>query len=115
VLVLYLGLNYTEFFGNLAVQSPFLLFSPLPAEYMNLEEPLPLNIFMNQGTYDLTMPDTRLMRDYFANNGYPILYMETNNMHGWSNWPALLDELLIYFYGVEGAESSIPPVTNIEE
>jgi len=115
VLMLYLGLNYTEFIGNLAIQSPFLLFSPLPAAYAALDEPLPLNIFMNQGTYDLTMPDTRLMRDYFADNGYPMLYMETNNMHGWSNWPATLDELLIYFYGVDGAESSIPPISNIEE
>lgn len=115
-MVLHVGLNYSDWFANLAIQSPFLMQTPQIVDaYQALEEPLPLKIFMNQGTYDYDMRNTRLMRDYFVENDYPLLYIETNDQHSWSNWPAVLDEMLIYFFGTEGAESISPPVTSIEE
>ena len=114
-MALHIGLNYSDWFGNLAVQSPFMMFfSPeVVPGYQALEEPLPLKVFMNQGTYDLDMVNTRLLRDVFVEDDYELRYVETNNQHGWSNWPALLDEMLIYFFGTEGAEGSVPPFTTI--
>ena len=62
-------------------------------------DPLSLNIFMSQGSIWDDIENTRRLRDIFVSKGYPLLFIETPEGHSWGNWRALLDDMLIYFFG----------------
>ena len=66
---------------------------------------LPLKFFISVGTIgDFTRP-TRLLHEILLAEGYPHRYIETNDGHAWGNYRALLDDLLIYFFGSGNASN----------
>ncbi len=95
----YVGLTHADVFGLLAVQSPALWVDTTVVDAYETLDPLPLNIFMSQGSIWDDIENTRRLRDIFVSKGYPLLFIETPEGHSWGNWRALLDDMLIYFFG----------------
>ncbi|MBZ0314823.1 MAG: hypothetical protein K8L91_00280 [Anaerolineae bacterium] len=97
----YMGLNHSDVFGLLAIQSPALWVATRVIDAYEELDRLPLKIFMSQGSFWDDIENTRRLRDIFEAKGYPIMFIETPDGHSWGNWRALLDDLLIYFFGNE--------------
>jgi enterochelin esterase-like enzyme len=43
--------------------------------------------------------NNRNLRDILKNKGVQVQYFEVPEGHSWGHWRALLDDLLIFFYG----------------
>ncbi len=96
----FVGFNYDDVFGMVAINSPaFWVDTSIYYEYENTDR-LPLNIFMTTGCPWDTCEDARQMREILELQGYPLHYIEVNDGHSWGNWRRLVDDMLIYFFGV---------------
>ncbi|MCE7914918.1 MAG: hypothetical protein DYH15_09640, partial [Nitrosomonas sp. PRO4] len=73
----YLGLNHSDIFGLLAIQSPALWVATRVVDGYEKSDRLPLRIFMSQGTIWDDVENTRRLRDIFEAKGYPMLFIET--------------------------------------
>lgn len=96
----FVGLNASETFGMIGMQSPAL--HPCPDIYTRYEttDRLPLKIFMSTGSSNDTETGTRKLKKILEAKQYPMKYMEVNEGHNWRNWKPLLDDVLIYFFGI---------------
>jgi enterochelin esterase-like enzyme len=91
----------SETFSGLAMQSP--ANHPVPnllPVYAQLPT-LPLKIFLSTGTPDDNTEANREFHALLQDKGYPLKYIEVDEGHDWNNWGPLLDDVLVYFYGVE--------------
>lgn len=95
----YVGLNYPAVFHLIAIQSPALWVATEVIDSYATGEMLPLKIFMSTGTISDDTENTRHLREVLQSKGYPLHYIEVSEGHSWGNWRALLDDLLIYFFG----------------
>ena len=64
---------------------------------------LPLRIFLSTGNPDDNTQANRDFHNVLKDKGYPMKYVETLEGHNWDNWRPLIDDVLLYFYGVEEA------------
>lgn len=99
----YMGLTHPDTFGLLAIQSPALWVDTTVIDAYEQSDRLPLNIFMSQGSVWDDIANTHRLRDIFETKGYPMFYIETPEGHSWGNWRALLDDMLIYFFGTQNS------------
>jgi enterochelin esterase-like enzyme len=97
----YVGLNHSDVFGRLAINSPTFSVRPVIFTQFQENDRLPLDIFMTTGCPWDTCGDAQRMRDILEEKEYPLHYIEVHEGHSWGNWPALLDDMLIYFFGAE--------------
>jgi enterochelin esterase-like enzyme len=97
----YMGLTHPDTFGLLGIQSPALWVDTTVIDTYEEIDPLPLKIFMSQGSIWDDIENTHRLRDIFEAKGYPMHYIEIPEGHSWGNWRALLDDMLIYFFGTE--------------
>ena len=91
----------SETFSGLVMQSP--ANHPVPnllPVYAQLPT-LPLKIFLSTGTPDDNTEANREFHALLQDKAYPIKYVEVDEGHDWNNWGPLLDDVLVYFYGVE--------------
>jgi enterochelin esterase family protein len=97
----YVGLHHSDVFGMLAINSPGLWEGTVVyTEYQDSDR-LPLNIFMTTGCPWDTCEFAQRLRDILEEKEYPLHYIEVHEGHSWGNWRALLDDMLIYFFGAE--------------
>ena len=95
----YFGISRPDVFGLIAIQSPaFNHKTEIYASYQNSPKQ-PLNIFMTTGVIHDTENAARHMKQILEEKDYSINYIEVNEGHSWGNWRALLDDMLIYFWG----------------
>ncbi|NDJ76929.1 MAG: hypothetical protein GYB65_11795 [Chloroflexi bacterium] len=97
----YTAMNHSDTFGMVASQSPAFRGAPEVIPAFEAAGPLPLKVFMCQGAIWDDIDNTRQVRDILQDQGYDLLYIEVNEGHSWGNWRALLDDMLIYFFGTE--------------
>jgi enterochelin esterase-like enzyme len=97
----YVGLRYSDVFGMLAINSPAFWAGPIVYTQFQENERLSLNIFMTTGCPWDICADAQQMRAILEEREYPLRYIEVHEGHSWGNWRALLDDMLIYFFGVE--------------
>ena len=92
------GLQATDAFGGIAMQSPAM--HPVPGlhDAYAEEAPLPLRIFLSTGTRGDNEASTRRLRDILEQKGYEMRYREVPQGHNWNNWRPLLDDVLTYFF-----------------
>ncbi len=64
---------------------------------------LPLRIFLSTGNPDDNTQANRDFHKVLRDKGYTMKYIETLEGHNWDNWRPLIDDVLLYFYGVEEA------------
>lgn len=97
----FMGLTHPATFGLIAIQSPAFWIDLSVIDTYENSERLPLKIFMSQGSIWDDIDNTRRLRDIFDTKAYPMLYIEIPEGHSWGNWRALLDDMLVYFFGAE--------------
>lgn len=97
----FVGLQYADVFGLIGIHSPAFWVAPDVILAYQARRPLPLKVFMSTGTIYDTADEARQLRDVLEAKGYDLLYMEVNEGHSWGNWRALLDEPLVYFFGLD--------------
>jgi enterochelin esterase-like enzyme len=91
----------SETYSGLVMQSP--ANHPVPnllPVYAQLPT-LPLKIFLSTGTPDDNTEANREFHALLQDKAYPMKYVEVDEGHDWNNWGPLLDDVLVYFYGVE--------------
>lgn len=95
----YFALMRSNVFHLVAIQSPaYGGAMKLDSIYKGVPK-LPLKIFMSSGTINDGETLTRMVKSKYEQDGYEILYKEVNEGHSWGNWRALIDDMLIYFWG----------------
>ena len=95
------GLLGFEYFSGIGMHSP--ANHPeenlLPA-YEN-EPTRPLKIFLSTGTERDNTTANRKFRRILQEKGYELKFMQTDKGHNWDNWRPLIDDVLVYFYGMD--------------
>jgi len=94
------GLMGSDLFSGIGMHSPAThpVASLLPA-YQKLEK-LPLKVFLTTGfPYD-NSASNRKFRSILRDKGYELKYIEVEADHDWDNWRPLMDDTLLYFYGL---------------
>ncbi len=98
---MYFALNGSDTFRKIGIQSPAP--HPCPTIYADFSKAprLPIDIFLSTGTVNDKSTDTRRFKSVLDKNGYDFKYVEVAEGHNWKNWKPLLDDILIYFYGLD--------------
>ena len=102
------GLLGSESFSKIGMHSPanHPVRELLPAyEEMPL---LPLRMFLSTGNPNDNTEANREFHRVLRDKGYPMKYIETREGHNWDNWRPLIDDVLLYFYGVQGEATGQP-------
>jgi enterochelin esterase family protein len=92
----YIGMNYSDVFGLIGIQSPALTGGILLGY---VDNHYPVRVFLSSGNprWDA---DIRSLTNSLTARNYDYISITVNEGHSWGNWRALLDDLLIYFFGV---------------
>lgn len=94
------GLMGYEFFSGIAMQSPANHVVPKLLPAFQEKEKLPLKIFLSTGQPNDNTRDNRKFHRLLRDKGYDMKYMEVSQGHNWNNWRPLIDDILLYFYGI---------------
>jgi enterochelin esterase-like enzyme len=87
-------------FSGIAMQSP--ANHPVPnllPVYQQLPT-LPLRIFLSTGTPNDNTQANRHFHAILKEKGYDMKYVEVEEGHNWDNWGPLIDDVLLFFYGL---------------
>ena len=95
------GLHAHDVIEGIAMQSPAT--HPVRTIHQSYQDSvqLPIRIFLSSGDHKDNEARTRTFRDILQAKGYPMKYIEVPFAHNWDNWGPLLDDLLLYYYGLE--------------
>lgn len=94
----YFGYQVPGTFKLVAPQSP--AFNSNIMELYQLAESLQLNkVFITTGVINDTEYYANQLEQILMDKGITYRYIKVNEGHSWGNWSALLDDILIYFYG----------------
>ncbi|HMQ00635.1 MAG TPA: alpha/beta hydrolase-fold protein, partial [Cyclobacteriaceae bacterium] len=97
----YFAISKPDVFGLAGIQSPAFWFKPeIYALCDNPDNP-PIKIAMTSGLINDSHEGARKMKDILDRTACTYQYIEVNEGHSWGNWRALLDEILIFFFGTE--------------
>ena len=94
------GVKHTEIYHLIAIQSPFFKTRLWVVDAYEEADRLPLKVVINQGIHDLDMENTHRLRELLVSKGNPMMNIEINDQNSWGNCSALLDEMRIYFFGL---------------
>jgi enterochelin esterase family protein len=97
----YIAIRYPDVFHNVILMSPSLYAATDTEKLYEEAADLPFNIFIGTGLPGWDVGDLRPVVDFLDMRGVPNQFIETTSGHSWANWRGLLDEMLVYFYGVE--------------
>ena len=94
------GLMGSDLFSGVAMHSPAThpVASLMPG-YEKVDK-LPLKIFLSTGSPYDNSASNRKFRSILKDKGYELKYIEVEAGHDWDNWRPLMDDVLLYFYGV---------------
>lgn len=97
-IALWLGLNHSNVFGNVAAQSSNII-SSISNGFQSSPR-LNLKLYMDLGTYDIPVliPLVRNFIPVLQNKGYTYRYEEYHEGHSWGNWRAHIDNALEMFF-----------------
>lgn len=96
----YFGFYLHTKFNLIAINSPAFWFKSEILDMFTHSSKLPLKIFMSTGTINDAEKFSRQMKKICDGKGYEIKYIEVPEGHSWGNWQALIDDMLVYFWGV---------------
>lgn len=99
----YFGIAAPETFGLIAIQSPAFWYRPQILTMYQDSARRPIRISMTLGTFFDGQNEARQMRDILRSKAYQLYYREVPQGHSWGQWRGLIDEALIYFFGVKSS------------
>lgn len=97
-IALWLGLNHSNVFGNVAAQSSNVIGS-ISSRFQNGMQ-LDLKLYLDLGTYDIPelIPLVRNLVSILQSRSYVFQYHEYHEGHSWGNWRAHIDNALEMFF-----------------
>jgi enterochelin esterase family protein len=96
----YIGFNHPDSFHLIAVQSPAFWAAETLFDQVAESEGLPLRFFVTNGLPEWDSPDAADFLALLDEGDYAYTFIEVPEGHSWGNWRALLDDVLIDFFGV---------------
>lgn len=92
--------QYGSLFGMVGIQSPAFHRAPWILSEIDNASPLPSKAFINIGTFEgeAAVRNARSLSESLRNKVL-VKYMELHEGHSWGQWRAVLDDMLIFFYG----------------
>ena len=60
----------------------------------------PEQIFLSTGTVNDKARESRRLKALLEQKDLELSYVEVAEGHNWKNWRPLLDDILIFFYGI---------------
>ncbi|MGQ9805886.1 MAG: alpha/beta hydrolase-fold protein [Chlorobiales bacterium] len=99
----YFGIAAPETFGLIAIQSPAFWYRPQILTMYQDSARKPLRISMTLGNIFDGQTEARQMRDILRSKAYQLYYREVPQGHSWGQWRGLIDDALIYFFGVKAS------------
>jgi len=118
-ITLWLGLYYSNVFGNVAAQSSNIV-STISSGFQN-GPMLNLKLYLDLGTYDIAqlIPLVRSFIPILQSRSYVYQYREYREGHSWGNWRAHVDNALEMFFpsapAAVGEKGDIPPGFRLEQ
>ena len=97
------ALRGSDVFGGAAAQSP--AFDVVGGALLEAKlDPLryPVRIHVSCGKFHDSERTTRLTATVLAVKGYDLKLVTTSEGHSWGQWRALLDDVLLFFWGTKG-------------
>ena len=97
-IALWLGLNHSSAFGNIAAQSSNVITSISSGFQSNPR--LNLKLYLDLGTYDIPqlIPLVQNFVPILQSKGYPYQFNQYHEGHSWGNWRAHVDNALEMFF-----------------
>ncbi len=97
-IALWLGLNHSSAFGNIAAQSSNVITSISSGFQSNPR--LNLKLYLDLGTYDIPqlIPLVQNFVPILQSKGYPYQFIQYHEGHSWGNWRAHIDNALEMFF-----------------
>jgi len=111
---LWLGVEHSEVFGNIAAQSSNVI-SSISNRLQN-DPQLALRFYLDLGTYDIPslIPLVRNLVQILEQHDYEYRYFEYHEGHSWGNWRAHIDNALeMFFPGDSATAVSFSPVPKL--
>ena len=96
----YFGFYLKDIFHLIGINSPAFWYKHEIFNVYEYSDKLPLKIIMTTGTINDTQAGALQMKNILTKKGYELKYIEVPEGHSWGNWRALLDDVLIYFFGI---------------
>jgi enterochelin esterase-like enzyme len=96
----YFAISKPDVFGLAGIQSPAFWFKPEIYALCDRPDNPPIKIAMTSGLINDSHEGTRKMKDILDKTACTYQYIEVNEGHSWGNWKGLLDEILIFFFGI---------------
>jgi enterochelin esterase-like enzyme len=118
-ITLWLGLNYSGVFGNVAAQSSNIV-SAISSGFQNGPQ-LNLKLYLDLGTYDIPqlIPLVRSFIPILQARGYTYQYHEYHEGHSWGNWRAHIANALEMFFAPTSVTvketGEVPQATALEQ
>lgn len=94
------GLHAHASFEGIAMQSPAM--HPVPYIFSAYQDStrLPIKVFLSSGTQNDNEARTRRLKSILEEKDYNLSYIEVPYGHNWQNWKPLIDDLLLFYFGV---------------
>jgi enterochelin esterase family protein len=100
----YMSTRYASLFGLAAIQSPSFRRAQWVMDDVKKGAPVPLKAFLSAGTFEPPQIEAAHdLRDRLTRAGADVKYVEVHEGHSWGHWRALLDDVLLYFFGAPPA------------
>lgn len=96
----YFAFARPDVFGMAGIQSPAFWFKPEIYTFCDNPENPPVKIHLTSGVINDAQEGARKMRDILEKNTCTYAYTEINQSHSWGNWRDLIDDILVYFFGI---------------
>lgn len=97
----YFGIAAPETFGLIAIQSPAFWYRPQILTMYQDSARKPLRVSMTTGYIFDGQNEARQLRDILRSKAYQLYYREVPQGHSWGQWRGLIDDALIYFFGIK--------------
>ena len=98
----YAAYTRSDVFGLCAAQSPaYQMNDRAIIKMISVGPKKPINLYIDTGTIRDAQDNARRMKAVLEEKGYPLHYAEYPESHNWVNWRARIDDILMYFWGME--------------
>lgn len=96
----YIGVNYPDVFNNIAIQSPAFWAGETLYDLYEESDGLALSLIITNGLPLWDSIDVPAFKAILDAKDYPYITIEVPEGHSWGNWRALVDDILIHFWGI---------------
>ena len=92
------ALNHSDMFHLAGIFSPAIWHNPAIIDSYRQGRGLPVKFFMSTGTWSDGNYHSALLKKALEDQGYPLLYLESNEGHSYANWRGKFEQMLGFLF-----------------